>query len=54
MRVIALNEDAEVIRRMPEHLALWAPQVKEQSPPLDSANLASESPLSYTTQRDTI
>lgn len=38
MRIIALIEDAGVIRRILEHLGLWAPQVKERSPPLDSAS----------------
>lgn len=35
MRVIALIEDAKVIWRILEHLGLWAPPVKERSPPLD-------------------
>ena len=34
MRVIALIEDAGVIRRILEHLGRWAPQVSERSPPL--------------------
>ena len=38
MRVIALIEDAEVIRRILEHLGLWASQVKERSPPLNPAS----------------
>jgi hypothetical protein len=38
MRVIALIEDPGVVRRILEHLGLWAPQVKERSPPLDSAS----------------
>jgi hypothetical protein len=38
MRVIALIEDAEVIRRILEHLGLWVPQVKDRGPPLDFAS----------------
>ena len=38
MRVIALIEDPGVIQRILEHLGLWAPRVKERSPPLDSAS----------------
>jgi len=34
MRVIALIEDAGVIRRVLEHLGLWAPQVMQRTPPL--------------------
>ena len=38
MRVIALIEDPQIIRRILEHLGLWVPQVKERSPPLDPAS----------------
>jgi hypothetical protein len=38
MRVIALIEDPGVIRRILEHLGLWAPLATERSPPLDPAN----------------
>ncbi len=34
MRVIALIEDPGVIRRILEHLGLWAPPATERSPPL--------------------
>ena len=49
MRVIALIEDAEVIRRILEHLALWAPLPTERSPPLGPANWPryAELPLTY-------
>ena len=33
MRVIALIEDPEVIRRILEHLGLWAPLAAERGPP---------------------
>jgi len=35
---IALIEDSEVIRRMLEHLGLWAPLPSERSPPVDPAS----------------
>jgi len=38
MWVIALIEDPAVIRRILEHLGLWAPQVKDRGPPLDFAS----------------
>ena len=38
MRVIALIEDAGVIRRILEHLGLWAPLPTERSPPVDPAS----------------
>lgn len=38
MRVIALIEDPGVIRRILEHLGLWAPLATERSPPLGPAN----------------
>ena len=49
MRVIALIEDAEVIRRILEHLALWAPLPAERSPPLDPASWPTYAslPLTY-------
>lgn len=34
MRVIALIEDAHVVRRILEHLGLWAPEPCERSPPI--------------------
>jgi hypothetical protein len=37
IRVIALLEDPGVIRRIFEHLRLWAPRVKERVPPFDNA-----------------
>jgi hypothetical protein len=36
-RVIALIEERGVIRRILEHLGLWAPVVTERSPPLGAA-----------------
>ncbi|MBI3069077.1 MAG: hypothetical protein HYY79_09460 [Betaproteobacteria bacterium] len=39
MRVIAMIEDAGVIRRILDHLGLWAPLATERSPPLDTASL---------------
>ena len=38
MRVIALIEDPGVIRRILEHLGLWAPLPTERSPPVDPAS----------------
>jgi hypothetical protein len=38
MRVIALIEDPGVIRRILEHLGLWAPLATERSPALGPAN----------------
>ena len=38
MRVMALIEDPQVIRRILEHLGLWAPLATEQSPPLGPAS----------------
>ena len=38
MRVIALIEDPAVIRRILEHLGLWAPIATERSPPLGPAS----------------
>jgi len=38
MRVIALIDDPGVIRRILEHLELWAPIVTEHSPPIGPAN----------------
>ena len=38
VQLVALIEEAEVIRRILEPVVLWAPQVKERSPPLDSAS----------------
>ena len=37
MRVIALIENPGVIRRILEHLGLWAPLATERSPPLGAA-----------------
>jgi len=34
MRIIALIDDPGVIRRILEHLGLWAPEASERSPPL--------------------
>ncbi len=50
LRVIAVIEYPEVIRRILEHLGLWAPQVKERSPPLGSASCPRHArlPLTYT------
>jgi hypothetical protein len=33
MRVIALIDDAQVIRRILEHLGRWAPRPKQRAPP---------------------
>jgi hypothetical protein len=33
MRVIALIDNAEVIRRILEHLGRWAPRPKQRAPP---------------------
>jgi hypothetical protein len=38
MRVIALIEDPGVIRRILEHLGLWAPLPTERSPPPAAAS----------------
>lgn len=38
MRVIALIEGPGVIRRILEHLGLWAPLAAERSPPLAAAS----------------
>jgi len=38
MRVMALIEDPQVIRRILEHLGLWAPLATERSPPLGPAS----------------
>ena len=38
MRVIALIEDAGVIRRILDHLGPWAPLPTERSPPVDPAS----------------
>jgi hypothetical protein len=38
MRVIALIEDPGVIRRILDHLGLWAPLATERSPPLGPAS----------------
>jgi len=51
MRVISLIEDSQVIRRVLEHLGMWAPQVKEQSPPLDSASWPAYASLPSTYHR---
>jgi hypothetical protein len=34
MRVIALIDDADVIRRILEHLGRWAPRQNQRAPPL--------------------
>ena len=34
MRIIALIDDPGVIRRILEHLGLWAPEATERSPPI--------------------
>ena len=49
MRVIALIEDAGVIRRILEHLGLWAPLATERSPPLDPVSWPRHAslPLTY-------
>jgi len=38
MRVIALIDDPAVVRRILEHLGLWAPLPTERSPPLAAAS----------------
>ena len=38
MRVMALIEDPQVIRRILKHLGLWAPLATERSPPLGPAS----------------
>jgi hypothetical protein len=38
VRVIALIEDPTLIRRILEHLGLWAPLATERSPPPAAAN----------------
>jgi hypothetical protein len=49
MRVIALIEDPGVIRRILEHLGLWAPLATERSPPPGAANWPRHAnlPLTY-------
>jgi hypothetical protein len=49
MRVIALIEDPGVIRRILDHLGLWAPLATERSPPLAAASWPRHAnlPLTY-------
>ena len=49
VRVIALIEDPGVIRRILEHLGLWAPLATERSPPLAPASWPRHAnlPLTY-------
>jgi hypothetical protein len=49
MRVIALIENPGVIRRILEHLGLWAPLATERSPPPGPANWPRHAnlPLTY-------
>jgi len=49
MRVIALIEDPGVIRRILEHLKLWAPLATERSLPLAAASVPRHAnlPLTY-------
>ena len=49
MRVIALIEDPRLIRRILEHLGLWAPLATERSPPLAAASWPRHAnlPLTY-------
>ena len=49
MRVIALIEDPGVIRRILEHLKLWAPLATERSPPPAAASWPRHAnlPLTY-------
>ena len=49
MRVIALIENPGVIRRILEHLGLWAPIATERSPPLDPVSWPRHAslPLTY-------
>jgi hypothetical protein len=49
MRVIALIEDPGVIRRILDHLGLWAPLATERSPPPGAANWPRHAnlPLTY-------
>ena len=51
MHVIALIEDPGVIRRILEHLKLWAPLATERSPPLAAASWQpyASLPLTYHT-----
>ena len=48
-RSLALIEDAEVVRRILEHLGLWAPLPTERSPPLAAASWPRRAnlPLTY-------
>jgi hypothetical protein len=48
MRVIALIEDPGVIRRILEHLGLWAPLPTERSPPVNAASWPRHVNLSLT------
>ena len=49
MRVVALIEDPGIIRRILEHLGLWAPLATERSPPLGPASWPryGDLPLTY-------
>jgi hypothetical protein len=51
MRVIALIEDPGVIRRILEHLKLWAPLATERSPPRAAASWPRHANLPLTYQR---
>jgi len=49
MRVTALIEDPAVIRRIREHLGLWAPRTMQRSPPLgpEAWPVHASQPLTY-------
>ena len=49
MRVIALIDDPQVVRRILEHLGLWQPEASERSPPVPSEAWAVNSlvPMTY-------
>jgi hypothetical protein len=49
MRVIALIDDPGVIRRILEHLGLWAPEASERGPPAQASPWPANTtvPLTY-------
>ena len=49
MRVIALIDDPQVIRRILEHLGLWVPEAPERGPPRQAPEWPANAliPLTY-------
>ena len=48
LRVIALIEDAEVIRRILEHPGRWAPEATERGPPVAAADWPENAVIPFT------